>query len=345
MPAVPVRLRGPPVTPDRARTWAWVAAVVAAAAALQLHLLPALLAGLLVFELVHVLAARFTRRAAGPRARLAAVGLIVATVLIATGAAIFGAVAYFHSEGGSLSVLFAKMAEILDNTRSSLPAWLQASLPDTAEDMRAAVTHWLRAHAPELQLAGKEAGITIAHLIVGMIVGAMLAVGEVRNSGHRKPLSEALTDRAERLGNAFRRVVFAQVRISAINTVLTGLYLAVALPLLGIHLPLTKTMIALTFVLGLLPVVGNLASNIVIVVVSLAHSPAVALASLVFLIVVHKLEYFLNARIVGQQISARAWELLTAMLVMEAAFGVAGLVAAPIFYAWLKDEMASAELI
>jgi len=61
--------------------------------------------------------------------------------------------------------------------------------------------------------------------------------------------------------------------------------------------------------------------------------------------VIHKLEYFLNARIVGAQIRASAWELLTAMLVMEGCFGLAGLVAAPICYAWLKDELASRHLI
>ena len=39
--------------------------------------------------------------------------------------------------------------------------------------------------------------------------------------------------------------------------------------------------------------------------------------------------------------SAHAWELLIAMLAMEAAFGVPGLVAAPIYYAYLKDELVS----
>ncbi|MCK7494761.1 MAG: hypothetical protein MZW92_29275 [Comamonadaceae bacterium] len=42
------------------------------------------------------------------------------------------------------------------------------------------------------------------------------------------------------------------------------------------QLPLTKTLIAVTFFAGLLPVIGNLISNTVIVVVSLAHSPQVA---------------------------------------------------------------------
>ena len=73
-------------------------------------------------------------------------------------------------------------------------------------------------------------------------------------------------------GAGVSRIVFAQVRIAAINAVLTGIYLVVILPLAGVHLPLTKTMIAITFVAGLLPVVGNLISNTVLVVVGLSHS-------------------------------------------------------------------------
>ena len=104
-------------------------------------------------------------------------------------------------------------------------------------------------------------------------------------------------------------------------------------------------MIAVTFIVGLLPVLGNLISNTVIVIVSLSVSPLIATSSLVFLVVIHKLEYFVNARIIGTRIRARAWELLVAMLVMEAAFGVTGLIAAPIYYAYLKDELSLRGLI
>ena len=90
-----------------------------------------------------------------------------------------------------------------------------------------------------------------------------------------------------------------------------------------------------------MPVVGNLISNVVVVLVSLSVSPFVALGSLIYLVAIHKLEYFLNARMVGTQIEARAWELLLAMLLMEAAFGIAGLIAAPIYYAYLKDELSA----
>jgi predicted PurR-regulated permease PerM len=72
---------------------------------------------------------------------------------------------------------------------------------------------------------------------------------------------------------------------------------------------------------------------------------AIALGSLLFLVVIHKLEYFLNARIVGSQIRAFAWELLIAMTLMEAAFGIAGVVAAPIYYAYIKSELRDHDLV
>ena len=106
-----------------------------------------------------------------------------------------------------------------------------------------------------------------------------------------------------------------------------------------------KTLVALTFIVGLLPIIGNLISNTAIVIVCLSQGVPVAAASLVFLVVIHKLEYFLNARIIGSHINARAWELLIAMLVMEAAFGIPGLIAAPIFYAYFKEELRAKALV
>jgi predicted PurR-regulated permease PerM len=76
-----------------------------------------------------------------------------------------------------------------------------------------------------------------------------------------------------------------------------------------------------------------------VTIAALSISVWVAVAALGFLVVIHKLEYFLNARIIGTQIRARSWELLVAMLVMEAAFGLAGLIAAPVYYAYLKSEL------
>ncbi|WP_153108846.1 AI-2E family transporter [Propionivibrio limicola] len=322
----------------------WILAALGILFVLHFRLLPALIAGLLVYELVHALYPLFSWRLPTCRAKGVAVVVVVLIVVALVSAAGFGVFAFIKREG-SLPTLLAKMAEILEDSRAHLPAWLGSLLPNSAQGISEGASRWLREHANDLQQFGKETAHSLAHVLIGMVIGAMVSLHEVLDRDARGPLARALVERLFRLGEAFRRIVFAQVRISAVNTTLTALYLAVALPLFGVSLPLTKTMIVVTFIAGLLPVIGNLISNTVIFVVSLAHSTLVAFSSLGFLIVIHKLEYFLNARIVGGQINAKAWELLTAMLIMESAFGVSGLIAAPICYAWLKDELGKRCLI
>jgi hypothetical protein len=54
------------------------------------------------------------------------------------------------------------------------------------------------------------------------------------------------------------------VKISALNTVFTVLCLMVILPSFGVHLPIVKVLLPLTFVAGLLPVVGIPSMNVVV---------------------------------------------------------------------------------
>ncbi len=313
---------------------------------LSLQLLAALLGGLLVYELVHGMARRLeVGRLSTIGARMVAVVLLSTVIIAAITSLVLGIIAFLNSDVGSLTALMKKLAEILETSRAHLAPWIVAQLPPDAEEMKNVAVNWLRTHAADLESMGREVGRILLQLVIGMIIGAMISLREVESPPALRPFAAALLERVQRLADAFRRVVFAQVRIAAINAALTGLYVAVALPLLGIHLPYGKTLILVTFLCGLIPVVGNLISNTIIVLVSLSRSGLVALASLVFLIVIHKLEYFLNARIVGTQIRARPWELLVAMLAMEAAFGVAGVAAAPIYYAYLKDELSSRGLI
>lgn len=312
---------------------------------LRLHLLAALLSGLLVYELVHMLAPVLHRRFFGRRPRMVAVALLAALIVGLITAAIVGSIAFLKSDAGSLPALLDKMGDIIERARAALPPSLVDYLPYDVDELRDGLSQWLHDHASEVRMAGAETARAFAHILIGMIIGAMLALHEAADGTAHKVLSCALSVRASRLGDAFRRVVFAQMRISLINTVFTGLYLMVVLPLFGVHLPFAKTMIAVTFVAGLLPVIGNLISNTVIVVVSLGYSIHAAIASLVFLVVIHKLEYFLNAKIIGTRIHAHAWELLIAMLSMEAAFGLSGVVAAPIYYAYVKVELAARDLV
>jgi predicted PurR-regulated permease PerM len=314
--------------------------------AILLHLLPALFAGLLVHALVHLLAPRVFGLKGNPaRARVVVVIVLTAIVLSLAVVLIGGVTAFYRGEGVHVAHLLQKMADIIDGARGTMPTWVQDNLPADADALKDSVAQWLRDHAAELRKAGSEVGRGLAYALIGMVIGALVAVREVAHSGDGGPLARALKRCLGLVEDSFSRVVLAQIRISALNTALTAVYLLGVLPALGADLPLRKTMIAVTFVVGLLPIIGNLVSNTVIVVISLSYSLPIAVGSMLFLIVVHKLEYFINARIVGSRINAAAWELLLAMLVMEAAFGLPGVIAAPVFYAYAKAELVARKLV
>jgi len=320
------------------------------AVVLHLGLLAALLAGLLAHQCAQMLATRHrtvgVTKFGGKIIALTILGGIFA-VALTYGTVRIANLLSGNSEG--VVPLMQEMANAIDTARSHFPPWVQPYLPANVDELETEAASWLRTHAATLGNIGESLGKILVHILIGLIIGGMVVLADPTHgyaSGRQPgPLARALEARITLLSRSFRRVVFGQVRISALNTLLTGIYLAVVLPMFDVHLPLIKTLIVVTFVAGLLPVLGNLISNTVIVVVSISLSFYVAIASLVFLIAIHKLEYFINARIIGGQIRARAWELLLAMLVMEAAFGVPGVIAAPIFYAYLKSELSTRGLI
>jgi len=309
-------------------------------------LLSALLSGLLIYQLVQFAAPVLQRIGMNRSVGTTLAVTIVATLIgLAITVGIIELVALLRRGFDNLAVLLQRMAEVISTARAQVPAWALDYLPTNIDEAQSVAARWLTDNAGQVGVISQDIGKFLFHLIVGLIIGGIVAL-QVGSRDHAPgPFARAMTDRVRTLSSAFRNVVFSQIQISALNTTLTSIYLAVVLPAFGIELPFLKTMIAVTFIAGLLPVLGNLISNTVIVVVSLSVSPLVAASSLAYLVIIHKLEYFVNARIIGGRIRAKAWEILVAMLAMEALFGLPGLIAAPIYYAYIKDELYSRRLI
>jgi predicted PurR-regulated permease PerM len=102
--------------------------------------------------------------------------------------------------------------------------------------------------------------------------------------------------------------------------------------------------IGVTFLCGLLPVLGNLISNTVIVGISFTISPNMALAALIFLVVIHKLEYFLNSKIIGDRIKNPVWLTLLGLILGEKLMGIPGMILAPVILNYLKVEASKIEV-
>ena len=149
---------------------------------------------------------------------------------------------------------------------------------------------------------------------------------------------DQIAKRFQLLYQSFAMVIGAQITISAINTVLTAIFVMV------VGLPYAAVVIGATFLCGLVPVIGNLVSNTVIVGIGFTMSPRMAFAALIFLVAVHKLEYFLNSKIIGHRIRNPLWLTLLALVLGEKLMGIPGMILAPVLLHYLKVETSGIEL-
>ncbi len=148
----------------------------------------------------------------------------------------------------------------------------------------------------------------------------------------------AITNRFRTFYQSFAMVMGAQVVISAVNTVFTAIFV------LSVRLPYAVVVIGTTFLCGLLPIVGNLISNCVVLGIAITVSPNLAIAALIFLVVIHKLEYFLNSKIVGDRIRNPFWLTLLALILGERLMGIPGMILAPVVLNYLKMEAGRIEV-
>jgi len=314
------------------------------------HLVPAIVGGLVLYLVLDRLSKSFSKRMPGTAAR----PLALILVTLVGGGVMFGVIAllvsFLRHHVDNIPAIMTKMADILQSTRAWLGGYGQDLIPEVmtdADTIKTALADWLKQHAETLKLAGGSVSIGLVHMVMGMLLAVLVFFRHVTHHVDRVPgtLSAALEQKVERFARAFAQIASAQVKISLLNTSLTAVYVLIALPLFGQHIPFATTIVFVTFVCGLIPVLGNLISNTVIVILSLGISPAIAVASLVFLILIHKLEYLINSRIVVGETDSQAWEILMAIIIGEAAFGAGGIVMAPIVYAFVKGELRDRGLI
>ena len=281
--------------------------------------------------------------AAPPAARVLAAALAVLVPVAVLALAFSESREFILDAPEQYRELLNYIARTILELKLKLPAEIAGYLPEGADEVQRMVASYLRERAGMLATAGRGWLEALLFAYVGLIIGAVAAAG--RSLRPRRPLVAQLHQRIALFGEAFRQIVAAQFWIATFNATLTAVFLLILLPLAQIKLPYVPALITLTFVAGLIPIVGNLLCNTVLTLVGLSVSPMAAAACLVFLIVIHKAEYVINAKVVGSRTHMAVWELLAVMFVAEAVFGPAGLVAAPLFYAYLKKELEAVRLV
>jgi predicted PurR-regulated permease PerM len=325
-----------PSDPNRAVRFSFLFLAVTLVLVGWLHLATPLIAALFSY-------ATLARMQFGRRGRKwIAVGLFL--VLLA---------ALAYSAGHFLRSAVRELPEIADKSIPSIIQWAkryQIVLPFTDYDSLkelafGAVTdqvHYLGRFADFARGATRQ----FVFLAVGCVVAIGLFLNPQIETGPPAPeakpnlyilYADQIAQRFATFYRSFATVMGAQVLISGINTALTALFVFV------VHLPYALVVIGLTFLCGLIPVVGNLISNTIIISIGFTISPEMALFALIFLIIIHKLEYFLNSKIIGHRIRNPVWLTLLALVLGERLMGLPGMILAPVVLNYLKLETARIE--
>ncbi len=246
------------------------------------------------------------------------------------------------------------LPEIADSSLPSASAWAQAQqieLPFTDFDSLKAFV--IDAFKEEAHYLGSVATFarTATTVLVFVAIGIVAAVSlffnsqldlsdndQVPRNNLYSVFSGEIALRFADFYRSFATVMGAQITISLINTVLTAIFVLI------VRLPNAPLLIAVTFLCGLLPIVGNLVSNTIIVCVAFTVSLKTAAVALIFLIAIHKLEYLLNSKIIGDRIRNPVWLTLLALIIGERLMGIPGMVLAPVVLDYLRLEMSKIEI-
>src|SRR5262249_10068751 len=148
-------------------------------------------------------------------------------------------------------------------------ASLKALLIDTVKEKVSGLTPYARGAA--VQIVSFVIGVVVA---ISLFLNFRPAVRFDRPEGGETLYSATfreVTLRFRTFYRSFAMVMGAQLAIAGINSLLTAAFVV------WTHLPHASVLIGLTFLLGMLPILGNLISNTLIVGVAFTISPQMAL--------------------------------------------------------------------
>ena len=314
------------------RKVSYVLVLLTLAVAARFGLGHALIAGLFAFMMLDRAQDALIGAGASPRlARWSSVALFTVVGLLL--AVIFAAFVQIGLE--RLPMLLDRLLPRVD----ALSGRFGLSLPvDNVQELRALILETVKGNARSIETASGLMTRGFFQILLALVIAVLRFVSDPpvaieRRRGLDAEILGECRERATLFSASFQLVMGAQILVAAINTAVAAVFL------FAFQIPFRTMLTLTTFVCGMIPIVGNVISNSLIVAAALTRSDHLALASLVFLIVVHKAGYILNSRIVGGRMETPTWAILLGLLVGEALLGVTGVILAPTLIYYVREEL------
>lgn len=147
-----------------------------------------------------------------------AISIFTLSILSAIGIGIHSGLNVGQSNFGNLS---DDALKVLQQIRTYLPESIVQYIPENVLELKVQATEMLKKHAPNMLTFTSHSAHGLFNVIVGMLIGSVIAFSFLNDNGKTEfgPFTRVMLDRISCFAAVFKKVVFAQVKISAINTV------------------------------------------------------------------------------------------------------------------------------
>lgn len=240
-------------------------------------------------------------------------------------------------KGENLNDLLTTLSQTLDDLKIMLPYEVAKYIPESVSEIKKSILDSLKNNINSFAIFGKSALHEFVLIIIGWLIGVLIACK--KKSKDQTEFTKSWNQIWTNFTSAFKFVVFAQFKVAIFNSVIVSIFLFVISPIFDWDIPYSKTLVLITFLCGMLPIVGNLISNTVTFFLALTVSLPAAVTALGLLMLIHKLEYIIISSSLGSDIDSDIWELLIVLFLFEILFGLGAMVFSPIIYAFAKSEL------
>lgn len=187
-------------------------------------------------------------------------------------------------------------------------------------------------------------------VFIGILLGIVVhfsIIEEANDSNAWGNIMNKMLAQANVMYNSFRDIMGIQVVISLMNTtIISVMALGLTYFIYGQFLPYWYVIIPLTAILSLVPVVGNLMVNIILVLSTVQISPTYVLVGVGLFLVIHKLELIVIGKKMKEKVNIPFILILLSMLLGEMLFhSMSGMILGMVLMVTISTLLKDMEMI
>lgn len=166
-------------------------------------------------------------------------------------------------------------------------------------------------------------GSMIVKVTIGVILGIILffsPIVEFKNNAWGSIL-KTVVDQSRAAFNSFKNIMEIQILISMMNTFIISLFSLVFTKIIfGVFLPYWYVIIIFTAILSMVPVVGNVMINFILLFATIQLDPYYSLVGIGLFLIIHKLELLVIGKKIDEKVHIPFIVILFSMVIGEMVF-------------------------